>query len=99
MVKNFIVNKPILTLTSVPKLGKNLNHRANRPPFETNLVSVAAVAEIASQVPVDDVPYTTHHTPSPMIRFPLLTPNRDILQIWRVILRPSLHLVGRIGNR
>ena len=49
--------------SSVPKLGKNLNLRANRPPFETNSVSVAAVAEIASQVPVDGVPYTTHHIP------------------------------------
>ena len=47
--------------SSVPKLGKNLNLRANRPPSETNSVSVAAVAEIASQVLVDGVSYTTHH--------------------------------------
>lgn len=29
-------------------------------------------------------------SPSPMMRYPPLTPNRDILKIWRVIRRPSV---------
>ena len=78
--------------SSAPKLGKNLNPRANRPPFVTNTVSLAA--EFASQVPVNAVPNTIHHIPVSNDEISTVYTQQGYFKIWRVMPKPSLHLGG-----
>ena len=76
----------------VPKLGKNLNPRSNRPPFVTNTVSLAT--KFASQVLMDGVSNATHQIPVFNNEISTVYTKQGYFKIWRVMRRPSLHLVG-----